>query len=183
MIQTGVFLALLGFGVTHAQQRYYITTSNNPLVPVPFDCSKVYELGIDKMENFAAQRIMIGCGLAEGGSGSSASKFSRLVQNLLPSPLAYGATDVDFITRTETYPNITQSETFSWANPDNPLHIVVAYNDSRGVNATPINLSGASVSTDGGNTFTRLTNASGQSPFASAGINIGDPVVLYNRQS
>src|SRR5947207_4871407 len=126
---------------------------------------------------------MIACGRAEGGSGSSSSEFSRFVQNLLPSPLAYGVGDVDFITGTETYPNITQSETFSWVNPDNPLHVMVAYNDSRGVNATPINLSGASVSTDGGNTFIRLTNASGQSPFASAGINIGDPVVLYNRQS
>lgn len=194
---TGVSLELFGadpFGrstgvrttrvTAKAQQKARTVTSfQQPLILVPFDCSKIYEFGIDKMENFAAQRTMIACGLAEGGSGSSASKFSRFVQNLLPSPLAYGVGDVDFITGTETYPNITQSETFSWVNPDNPLHVMVAYNDSRGVNATPINLSGASVSTDGGNTFTRLTNASGQSPFASAGINIGDPVVLYNRQS
>ena len=47
-------------------------------------------------------------------------------------PLAYGAADVDLITGTESSPNITQSETFTTANPENPDQIVVAYNDSRG---------------------------------------------------
>ena len=94
------------------------------------------------------------------------------------APLAYGAADVDLVTGAETSPNITQSETFTWANPDNPNQIVVAYNDSRGRNQPQINISGASVSTDGGTTFTRLTNASGQSPFANT---FGDPVVLYNK--
>jgi len=55
----------------------------------------------------------------------------------------YGAGDFNLITGTETSPNITQSETFSWANPDNPQQVVVAYNDSRGRNASPINISGA----------------------------------------
>src|SRR5262249_16270926 len=41
----------------------------------------------------------------------------------------------------------------------------------------PINISGASVSTDGGTTFTRLTAANGQSPFQNT---LGDPVSLYN---
>ena len=90
----------------------------------------------------------------------------------------YGAGDVNLITGTETSPNITQSETFTWANPDNPQQVVVAYNDSRGRNASPINISGVSVSTDGGATFTRVTTASGQSPFSNT---VGDPVVLYNR--
>ena len=90
----------------------------------------------------------------------------------------YGAGDVNLITGTETPPNITQSETFTWANPDNPQQVVVAYNDSRGRNQSPINISGASVSTDGGATFTRVTTASGQSPFVGTE---GDPVVLYNR--
>ena len=94
------------------------------------------------------------------------------------SPLAYGGTDVDLITGTETYPNVAQSTTFSWGNPDNPDQIVVAYNDSRGRNANPINISGASVSTDGGTTFTRLTDANGQSPFDNT---LGDPVILYNK--
>src|SRR6202035_4663341 len=82
----------------------------------------------------------------------------------------------DLITGTETYPNIDQSTTFSAGNPDNPNQIVVAYNDSRGRNANPINISGASVSTDGGLTFTRLT----PSPFTNT---VGDPVILYNKLS
>ena len=41
-----------------------------------------------------------------------------------------------------------------------------------------INFSGVSCSTDGGTTFTRVTNASGQSPFANT---FGDPVILYNK--
>jgi hypothetical protein len=146
-----------------------------------FDCSKIRQLGIDKMENFRAGAIMIHCGLAKGGSepdqvgGSSA--FSKLVRNLT-APLVYGSTDVDLVTGAESFPNITQSETFSTANPDDPNEIVVAYNDSRGVNAGPLVISSVSVSTDGGTTFTRVTNASGQSPFPNT---FGDPVVLYNK--
>ena len=75
-------------------------------------------------------------------------------------------------------PHVTQSETFTIANPDNPLQVLAAYNDSRGRNFTPINISGASYSTDGGNTFTRLTGGNGQSPFSGTE---GDPVALYNR--
>ncbi|OLE97989.1 MAG: hypothetical protein AUG75_01715, partial [Cyanobacteria bacterium 13_1_20CM_4_61_6] len=129
------------------------------------------------MENFRAGAIMIHCGQAKGGSepdqigGSSA--FSKLVRNLT-APLVYGSTDVDLITGAESFPNITQSETFSTANPDDPNEIVVAYNDSRGVNANPINISSISFSTDGGTTFTRLT----PSPFQNT---FGDPVVLYNK--
>ena len=103
-------------------------------------------------------------------------RIGKAIQKLLV-PL-YGAGDVNLITGTETSPNITQSETFTWANPDNPQQVVVAYNDSRGRNQNPINISGASVSTDGGATFTRVTTAAGQSPFAGT---LGDPVVLYNR--
>ena len=191
----GVSLALLatakpsglGFGAssharsTQAQQKYQIPNKAhyiNPLVPPGFDCSKIHELGIDRMENFRAGAIMIFCGEAKGGKPSPAHALAHLVQKLLPQPLAYGGTDVNLITGTETPPNIIQSETFSTANPDNPDQIVVAYNDSRGVNATPINVSGASVSTDGGITFTRLTRANGQSPFDNT---FGDPVILVQQ--
>src|SRR5204863_2936006 len=119
------------------------------------------------------------CGEAAGGEESPASPFTPLLQQLL-GPLALGTADVDLITGTETPSHITQSETFAAANPDNPLQIVIAYNDSRGRGLTPVNISGASVSTDGGNTFTRLTTASGQSPFSNTS---GDPVVLYNKPS
>jgi hypothetical protein len=175
----GVFLALLGFGQfsAQAQQRNNAATqSTDPLVPPGFDCSKIHELGIDRQENLRAGAIMIYCGLSEGGSATAFGGSSPFVQQLL-APL-FGTTDVDLITGTETFPNITQSETFAAANPDNPDEIVVAYNDSRSRNANPINISGASVSTDGGNTFTRLTKTNGQSPFSNT---VGDPVILYNR--
>jgi hypothetical protein len=182
---TGVLLALLSFGTlsAQAQQNYTVTTRTmDALIPLFFDCSKIRELGIDKQEDFRAGAIMIFCGEAEGGEpgeAASSSAFSKLVQSAMP-PVTYGATDVDLITGTETSPHITQSETFTQGNPDNPLEIVVAYNDSRGRNANPINISGASVSTDGGNTFRRLTQANGQSPFSNT---LGDPVILYNKPS
>jgi len=177
-----VFIALLGFGAfsAQAQQNHSIINhSIDPLVPAMFDCSKIRELGIDKQENMRAGAIMIYCGEAQGGAASPPHSFSQLVQTLL-SPLAYGTTDVDLVTGAEISPNVTQSETFTASNPDNPNQIVVAYNDSRGRNVSPINISGASVSTDGGNTFTRLTTGSGQSPFSNT---VGDPVILYNKAS
>jgi hypothetical protein len=177
----GAFLGLLGFGAfsTQAQEEYGSSTeSPDPLVPALFDCSKIHELGIDRQENFRAGAIMIFCGEAEGGRPSPAAAFSQFVQNLLPSPLVYGTTDVDLVTGTQNSPHIIQSETFTTANPDNPNQIVVAFNDSRG--AANNNFSGASVSTDGGNTFVRLTTAGGQSPFANT---FGDPVILYNKPS
>ena len=181
VILAGVFLALLGFGAFSAQaqqSRTIITQSADPLVPVGFDCSRIYELGIDKQENMRAGAIMIACGRAQGGSASSPfGAFFQAIKKLW-APLAFGAADVDLVTGTETSPNVTQSETATASNPDNPNQIVVAYNDSRGRNASPINISGASVSTDGGATFARLTAANGQSPFSNT---VGDPVILYNR--
>ena len=198
IVLAGVFLALAGLGafsalaasMAQAQQKYkIITNSKDPLVPNGFDCSKIHEKGIDKQMNFRAGAIMIACGQAQGGGTSAtwpSSPLGALTQFIkkLFSPLAYGGTDVDLITGTETYP-YAQSTTFSWGNPDNPDQIVVAYNDSRGLNASPINISGASVSTDGGNSFTRLTCANntppcqtGQSPFSNT---LGDPVILYNK--
>ena len=91
------------------------------------------------------------------------------------APLAYGGADVDLVTGTETFAHVTQSETYTLANPDNPNQVVVTYNDSRTASA---NYSGGSYSSDGGATFTRLN----PSPFASGhGTNFGDPVTLYNK--
>jgi len=187
----GVSLALLGFGTFSARatpaannvpaspNKYKVTTQSSidPLVPAAFDCSKIKQLGIDRQENLRAGAIMIFCGLSKpGGAASHFGPLStKVIQNLM-APLAYGSTDVDLITGTETFPNVTQSETFSTANPDDPNVIGVAYNDSRGRNFNPINISGASFSTDGGTTFTRLT----PSPFVGT---FGDPVLLYNKQS
>src|SRR5205809_5715689 len=189
---TGISLALLAanpFGQKNSlspaqialiQQKYGVASSSiDPLVPAAVDCSRIKELGIDKQENLRAGAIMIFCGLSEGGKASHGNASSKLAQKLM-APLAFGSTDVDLITGAESFPNVTQSETFTTANPDNPNQIVVAYNDSRGRNFNPINISGPSVSTDGGTTFTSLTKANGQSPFDNT---FGDPVILYNKPS
>src|SRR5436189_2906346 len=192
IVLVGVVLVLLASGVLSSATAQsiiqamtkgkIITSSSDPLVPVGFDCSTIHEKGIDKQENFRAGAIMIACGEVHGVSNPATSTLGPVGQFIkkLLTPLAYGATDKNLITGTETFPNITQSETFTTANPDNPNQIVVAYNDSRGRNFSPINISGASTSTDGGNTFTRLTKANGQSPFDNT---FGDPVVLYHKPS
>ena len=131
---------------TQAQPQYQVKTkpSINPLVPAMFDCSRIRQFGIDRMENFRAGAIMIHCGQAKGGDPetglANSSAFSKLVQNLM-APLVYGGTDVDLVTGTESFPNVTQSETFTTANPDDPNEVVVAYNDSRGINAGPLVIS------------------------------------------
>ena len=151
-------------------------------LPPGFDCSTIHEKGIDRMEGLKWGLIMIACGEAKGGSqaeeglASPGNPLAKIAQKLLPTPLAFGAADVDLVTGTETPPHIIQSESYSTANPDNPNEICVAYNDSRC--AAGNNFSALSCSTDNGLTFTRLTNASGCSPFANT---FGDPVVLYNK--
>jgi hypothetical protein len=185
VVLAGAVLALIGFGTfpappaSMAQARPTFTQFVNPaLIPPGFDCAQIRTLGIDRQENLRAGAIMIFCGEAQGGKPSAAAAFSQFAQSLLPSPLAFGTTDVDLINPgPEAGSHITQSETYALANPDDPNEIVVTYNDSRGVFANPINISGASVSTDGGTTFTRLTAANGQSPFQNT---FGDPVTLYN---
>ena len=180
MALAGVLLALGGLGTfsgitansAQAQQKHKIINIQG--LPPGFDCSRIYELGIDKMENLRAGLIMIACGEAEGGSASPAGAFSQFVQNLLPASLEYGTADVDVITGADTLPHVTQSETFTTVNPDNPNQIVVTYNDSRTASGC---YAGGSYSSDGGTTFTRLS----PSPFCTGhGQNFGDPVVLYN---
>src|SRR5262245_17619494 len=139
IVLAGVFLALIGLGTfsgltansAKAQQKpRIITNSLDPLVPNGFDCSQIRALGIDKQENMRAGAIRIACGEEEGGS---ASTFSELMQQVFAAtPLAYGGTDFNLITPgPESGTHITQSETFSWTNPDDPNTIVVEYNDSR----------------------------------------------------
>jgi hypothetical protein len=184
-VLAGVFLVLISLGTfsgltagsAQGQQTKIINVAG---LPPGFDCAMIRNLGIDKQENLLAGSIMIACGEAQGGAPSSASPFSKFAEDLLPSPLAYGGTDVDLISpQTDAGTHITQSETMVAANPDDPNQIVVAFNDSRSF-ATSNNISGASVSTDGGTTFVRLTASTGRSPFDNT---FGDPVVMYNRES
>jgi len=180
VVLAGVFLALIGLGTfsgltansAQAQQNHRIINVEG--LPPGFDCAQVSALGIDKQENLRAGLIMIACGLSQGGSPSPYGVFSQLLYNTMTAPLAYGGVDLDVITGADNISHPTQSETYTLANPDNPNQIVVTYNDSRTASA---NYSGASYSSDGGATFTRLN----PSPFAAGhGTNFGDPVTLYN---
>src|SRR5438445_12298346 len=182
ILLAGVFLALLGFGTfssisansAQAQQKK-TKILNIPGLPPGFDCSTIHERGIDRMENLGAGLIMIACGESPGGSASPGRAFSRLVKKLLPTPLAYGAADVDVITGTDTFPAVTQSETYTTANPDNPNQIVVNYNDSH---SAPSCYAGISYSSDGGATFTRILPC----PLCSGHrSNFGDSIVFYNK--
>ena len=101
-----VFIALLGFGAFSAEAQLrpqVIMQSTDPLVPVGFDCSRISQLGIDKQENLRAGAIMIACGEAQGGTPSASSALFEAIESAL-APLAYGATDVDLVTGTETSP-------------------------------------------------------------------------------
>ena len=180
IVLAGVFLALIGLGTfsgltassAKAQQTHKIIDVAG--LPPGFDCATISEKGIDKQENLLAGLIMIACGESQGGSPSSYGAFSQILYNTVTAPLAYGGADVNLITGAENISHPTQSETYTLANPNNPNQIVVTYNDSRTASA---NYSGASYSSDGGTTFTRLN----PSPFASGhGTNFGDPVTLYN---
>src|SRR5262252_476181 len=133
VVLVGVSLALIGFGTfsgvtassAQAQQTHKII--NVPGLPPGFDCATIYEKGINKQENLGAGLIMISCGEATGGSALPYAAFSQLL-NQVTAPLAYGGADVDLITGADTGQHITQSETYSTSNPDNPDQIVVAYN-------------------------------------------------------
>lgn len=193
VVFVGVLLALASSGVFSAGAQslikamakgHVITSSKDPLVPVGFDCATIHEKGIDRQENLRAGAIMAACGESHGTASSATSTlgpvghFIKKLLKPLVSPSAFGAADVDVITGTESFPNVTQSETYTMAYPDDQNKVFVAYNDSRGRNFNPINISGASISTDGGVTFTRLTKANGQSPFDNT---FGDPVALFHR--
>ena len=104
---------------------------------------------------------MIHCGQAKAASGDQG--FSGFQWFLKSRAKTDGSSGV-WQSRTWTSsparmsaPNVTQSETFTTANADNPLEVFMATNDSRGRNFGSINISGGSFSSDGGNTFTRLT--------------------------
>src|SRR5262249_32557626 len=134
IVLVGVFLVLASLGtfsafaqsLGKAKQKYEPPNSAVApfALPLAFDCSKVHELGIDKQDNLKAGLIMMACAEAEKHSSpvSPFNTVSRVIREIF-SPLAFGAGDVDLITGTETPLNITQSETFTTANPDDPNQI------------------------------------------------------------
>jgi hypothetical protein len=131
------------------------------MTSVGIDCSQIQALGIQKQDNLGAGRVLIECGLAQGGQPGKASNFPLMPPNIQVS------------NRTCTSASsCTKSENMVYANVSNPMNIVVNYNDH-----TANQYSGTSFSNDGGATFTEILPP----PFASGhGSNFGDPIVVYN---
>ena len=138
--------------------------SSQTVLGVP--CSEIRARGIDKQENLGATLIRTECGLDAPGEAFEASESGPILD----------LTNINLITGDEIYPNVTQSESMAWSTQDGQT-IVVTYNDGRDFSASPLNISGASVSFDGGKNFQRI---SPHSPFTGRGNNLGDPVVVYN---
>src|SRR6266516_7053998 len=94
VVLAGVFLALAGLGTfsaftassAQAQQKHKILNIKG--LPPGFDCATIHEKGIDKMEGLKWGLLMLNCGEGRGGTPSATNAFSRLVQKLLPPPLA-----------------------------------------------------------------------------------------------
>jgi hypothetical protein len=118
-------------------------------------------------QNLHASSALVQCGVVPGGNPSASSAGGA-------DPFLLGGTDINLITGTQTLPHLTQSEDMIWAQGK---RIVVNYNDSSGDAGSPFFYSGASVSTDSGATFTRLS----PQPFTGHGNNYGDPIVVYNK--
>jgi len=135
------------------------------------ECASISSQGINRQMNLEASEILVNCGVMPAGSATGGSASSPAAPGT-----SFPGSDVNVITGTETYPHVTQSESFVWSHGST---IVVSYNDSRGVTASPANLSGLSVSHDGGATFTRLGPSS---PLTGHVKNRGDPIVVYNEK-
>jgi hypothetical protein len=146
----------------------------NPIVPLPalpgekvidgVPCSQITRLGIDKQANLRAARIRAGCGIEPTGSPRPGSV---MVPEMAP-PATPGNSDT--VTGSEIWPKVTQAESSVWSSDGKT--IVVNMNDSRSPGAS------LSVSTDGGQTFTRLN----PSPLTGHGSNFGDPILVYNQK-
>jgi hypothetical protein len=138
--------------------------SQAQMTSVGVDCSQIHALGIDKQDNMRAGRILIECGIAQGGQPGNAT-------NAPPSPpnirVSNRACDSD--------QSCTKSESMAWASTKNDGNtIVVNYNDH---NPTYNSYSGTSYSSDAGATFKEIQPP----PFATGhGSNFGDPLVVFN---
>jgi len=141
------------------------TSAVAQMTSVGIDCSQIQPLGLLKQDNLGAGRVLIECGVMQGGH---AEKTSRLPLN--PPVIA----NVQVSNRScSSASTCTKSENMVFANTSNPLNIVDNYNDNNGSSS----YTGTSFSNDGGTTFTEISPA----PFTNGhGENLGDPLVVYN---
>lgn len=135
-----------------------------------FDCSTIKARGIDRQTNLRAARIMAACG--QGGTSYKSAGNSPDAVERFRDGFVYGGTDVTVNNyAADTYPKVTQAESFVWANGST---VVVHYNSS---SDAPDCFASISYSTDGGATFTQIE----PNPLCEGhGVNGGDPTVVYN---
>lgn len=134
------------------------------MTSVGIDCSQIQTLGIMKQDNLGAGRVLIECGVAQGGKPEKSATLP-LTPPTVPN--------VQVSNRSCTSSSsCTKSENMVSASTANPLNVVVNYNDHNGSS-----YSGTSYSSDGGTTFKEIQPA----PFTNGhGTNYGDPIVIFN---
>ena len=100
----GLFLALAGSGalspdgfhtvVQTVGKNKIIVSSDDPLVPAGFDCSKIRQERIDRQENMRAQALMIACDEGERGSSFKSIYFrqvcSEYQKRVCPAGVRFG---------------------------------------------------------------------------------------------
>jgi hypothetical protein len=146
-------------------------TAQQPSQDLP-DCSTLDAMHVEMQMNLRASAALVACGRSTGGEEAAELGLTRDPD--AGTGLAGGNFDV--ITGGETAPHVTQSEHQIWANGNT---VVIHYNDSGSLAVVPAGYSGISVSTNGGQTYTRLA----PSPVSTGhGTNFGDPTVVYNKK-
>jgi hypothetical protein len=147
-----------------------LTTSVASARAADAECANVDERGYLMQQNLHASEVLVECGVVSGGDASIS--YGSMAAPQPAETAVAGNLDLDLITGTETLPHVTQAGSMIAVNGND---VAVAYNDTR--LAASGQLSGISVSHDGGASFTR----SNPSPFAAGhGSNIGGPVIVYN---
>lgn len=137
------------------------TSAAAQMTSTGIDCSQITSLGIMKQDNLGAGRVLIECGIAQGGRPEKSASLP------LVSPVVRASNRA-----CTSSTSCTKSENMVSGSTSNPMDIVVNYNDHQGSS-----YSGTSYSHDGGATFTELSPA----PFTSGhGTNYGDPIVIFN---
>jgi len=134
------------------------------MTSVGIDCSQIQALQLLKQDNLGAGRVLIECGIVQGGQPSGAASGPTAPPNIRASNRKCSSSS-----------SCTKSESNAWGSTkDGGQTIVVNYNDSAGNGSS---YSGTSYSSDGGKTFTEIEPP----PFGSGhGTNYGDPLVDFN---
>lgn len=135
-------------------------------------CSQIDKYQMTKQMNMHASQVLSNCGRSPARPGKV--NFSAL-SKLTSGPGSPLGADVNVVDGGEgVYPHVVQSETFNAVNGNT---VVSTFNDSALIPTLGC-VSGGSVSTNGGATFTTLATH----PFCTGhGSGFGDPIVVYNQ--